>query len=41
VFCFGTTPARLIKRRRATPPDSGGELQFGCFATFVFLNGSF
>src|ERR1700756_2369788 len=31
-----TTPSRLIKRRRATPPNLGGELLFGCFATFVF-----
>src|SRR5467141_1866172 len=34
-FRLRTTPARLIKRCRATPPDSGGELPFGCFATFV------
>src|SRR5690242_8501067 len=24
-----------MKRRRATPPNLGGELQFGCCATFV------
>jgi hypothetical protein len=33
-FSRGTTPARLIKRRRATPPDSGGEFSFGGFAAF-------
>src|SRR5258708_327154 len=32
-FSSGTTPARLIKRRRATPPNLGGELPFGGFAT--------
>src|SRR5438132_961643 len=32
---FGTTPARLIKHRRATPPNLGGEFPFGCLATFL------
>src|SRR5438067_7531427 len=26
-FVLGTTPARRIKRRRATPPNLGGEFQ--------------
>src|SRR5437764_10687385 len=32
VLGLGTTPARLMKRRRATPPNLGGEFLFGCFA---------
>src|SRR5437764_9568961 len=32
VLGVGTTPARLMKRRRATPPNLGGEFLFGCFA---------
>jgi hypothetical protein len=35
VVLLGTTPARLMKRRRATPPNLGGELPVGGFATFV------
>src|SRR5205085_5264968 len=32
VLGLGTTPSRLMKRRRATPPNLGGEFLFGCFA---------
>src|SRR5438093_7107551 len=39
-FSSGTTPARLMKRRRATPPNLGGELPSGGFATFVLKVGS-
>ena len=29
VLGLGTTPSRLMKRRRATPPNLGGEFLFG------------
>src|SRR5438874_11645047 len=32
VLGLATTPARLMNRRRATPPNLGGEFLFGCFA---------
>src|SRR5438105_9068722 len=32
VLGLGTTPSRLMKRRRATPPNLRGEFLFGCFA---------
>jgi len=32
VLGLGTTPSRLMKRRRAAPPNLGGEFLFGCFA---------
>ena len=31
-------PARLIKRRRATPPNLGGVLEFGRFAVLYFAD---
>src|SRR5437867_8048245 len=36
-FSSGTTPARLMKRRRATPPNLGEVLPFARFATFGII----